>query len=241
MGNEVPDDLEPRPEETYRCVASSALGFIQQIAVSYLPHGYHHYVSGVISDDKDPVTVDSALLAKYDIALSRSARHRRRVAKVGNVHYIRFERFFVLLADDFPHRFHTEERGVIRNFCREPLQCFGYSIRFRRSLPYWMGARGHTVVRVAQPVFDEAKARVLRHALRPKAELERIIFRLPFEAYAGVRFQIRGLVNELNKKRRDARLEPISHRSGQYHRHSIPVFDPIPMKVARRLARLRIP
>jgi len=38
----------------YRCVATSLAGFLQQLTVSYLSHGYWFYVTGCIPDGKDP-------------------------------------------------------------------------------------------------------------------------------------------------------------------------------------------
>ena len=42
----------------YRCVASTVDGFLQQLAVAYITHGYWFYVVGEIPEGKDPVTVD---------------------------------------------------------------------------------------------------------------------------------------------------------------------------------------
>ena len=60
----------------YRCEAVSVAGFVQQIACTYLRHGYWFYVTGIIPQDKDPCAVDEKLLKKYDIALSESTRGR---------------------------------------------------------------------------------------------------------------------------------------------------------------------
>ena len=38
----------------YRCEAATAVGFVQQLACSYLLHGYHHYVVGELPEYKDP-------------------------------------------------------------------------------------------------------------------------------------------------------------------------------------------
>jgi len=61
----------------YRYEASSATGFVQQLACNYLPHGYWFYVTGRIPIPKDLRDVDQKLLAKYGIAISRPARARR--------------------------------------------------------------------------------------------------------------------------------------------------------------------
>src|SRR6266849_4698714 len=79
----------------YRCEAQTVPGFIQQLAVSYIGHGYWFYVAGNIPDDKDPPMVDAKLISKYGINLSRAARSRRKAAGLANIQYIRFRHFFV--------------------------------------------------------------------------------------------------------------------------------------------------
>ena len=51
----------------YRCVASSPEGLVQQVAVSYLRHGYWFYVTGRIKSGKDPAVLDQ----KWFIRLKR--------------------------------------------------------------------------------------------------------------------------------------------------------------------------
>ena len=46
----------------YRCVATSVEGFVQQVAVQYLRHGYWFYVAGQIPEGKDSAAVDAKVL-----------------------------------------------------------------------------------------------------------------------------------------------------------------------------------
>ena len=66
----------------YRCETPTVAGFLQQLAVCYVRHGYWFYVSGVVPDTKDPRAVDEKLIAKYDIAVGRTTRARRKAADV---------------------------------------------------------------------------------------------------------------------------------------------------------------
>ena len=68
------EELEPQSNSSYlllwrpmqyRCEATSVEGFVQQIACSYLRHGYWWYVTGVIPKGKDAGAVDEKLMAKY--------------------------------------------------------------------------------------------------------------------------------------------------------------------------------
>ena len=112
----------------YRCVATSVAGFVQQLVSCYLPHGYWFYVSGVVPLDKKPRAVDRKLLAKYGIGVSRSSRARRKAVGIANVHYLRYQRRFLLLATHGFHPFFDEEQKSIRDVRRVPIKFAGYSI-----------------------------------------------------------------------------------------------------------------
>ena len=42
-------------------------GLIQQVALSYLRHGYWWYVTGIVPERKEPTEIDHNILSKYDI------------------------------------------------------------------------------------------------------------------------------------------------------------------------------
>lgn len=48
-----------------RFEATSVAGFIQQLAVAYLTHGYWFYVTGAIPERKDPWRIDAKLLERH--------------------------------------------------------------------------------------------------------------------------------------------------------------------------------
>src|SRR5262245_60629084 len=114
----------------YQCEATTPEGFVQQLAVSYLGNGYWFYVTGGIPEGKDPRSVDAKLLSRYQIDLSKWARARRKRAGKANLQYIRFGRFFVLLATHGEHPFFAEEASSIRDARRTPIRFRGYSISY---------------------------------------------------------------------------------------------------------------
>ncbi len=116
----------------YRCEVTSPAGFVQQLASGYLPHGYWFYVSGCIPEHKDPRGVDDKLLAKYGIGISRQSRARRKLVGIANVHYLRHQRFFVLLATHGHHPFYDEEAENIQDVRRVPIKFVGYSISVKK-------------------------------------------------------------------------------------------------------------
>lgn len=76
----------------YRCEATSATGFVQQLVASYLPHGYWFYVQGCIPLNKNPEMIDAKLIEKYGVAVSRQTRSRHKALGFANVHYLRYRR-----------------------------------------------------------------------------------------------------------------------------------------------------
>ena len=49
-------------------------------------------------EGKDPAVIDAKLVAKYGTDLTRQARARRKRLGISSVQYLRYGRFFVLLA-----------------------------------------------------------------------------------------------------------------------------------------------
>ena len=77
---------------------------------------------------KIPETVDEKLIAKYGIGVSRTSRARRKAVGIANVHYIRYQRRFLLLATHGFHPFYDDEAKNIRDVRRIPIKFEGYSI-----------------------------------------------------------------------------------------------------------------
>lgn len=204
----------------YRCEALSIAGFIQQLAVSYLPRGYYFHVTGRIPRGKNPAEVDRKLIEKYRIGGSKWARARRKLSGLAAVQYLRHLDFFVLLATHGSHRFFEEEAQVIRDARRTPVRYAGYAVSFRG---------GHSCVRIDRETFRDLKSCFLDLALhRSAAHLEVQLRALPFEPYAPIRSQLLQLVRAVNGKRKAAGFEPVSPRCLRLHRHIIRPFDELP-------------
>jgi len=184
----------------YRFEAKTIEGFVQQVAVHYVSKGYWFYVSGIVPEGKDPGAVAQKLIAKYGIDVSKFVRARRKVAGGANVQLILFGRIFLLLATHGEHRFFEEERTRIRD-CREtPIKFASYAIAYRG---------GHVQVRIERETERELKAFFNERALWSEEKLARLFSSLPFEPYAPVRRQILVMLNQVNRKRRWANLEPL--------------------------------
>ena len=202
----------------YRCEATSAEGFVQQLAVSYLGNGYWFYVVGEVPEGKDPRRVDEKLIARYGIDLSKWARARRKRAGLANLQYLRFGRLFVLLATHGEHPFFEEEASSVRDARRTPIRFRGYSISYRN---------GHPHVRIEQDEYNRLKAYFLDVALHRSAErLGGELGRLPFESYAPVRVQLLAVLRAVNRERARAGFEPVPKSCFRFNRRVCRPFEP---------------
>lgn len=197
----------------YRCEASSLEGFVQQIACSYLRHGYWWYVTGHIPDRKDGREIDGKLLKKYGIDVSESTRARRKQLGRANMQYLRLGRFFVLMATKGKHDFFEEEKQGIRDIRRVPLRIGGYSISYRMGGRKRTGERDHrrhAHVAIERGRYLEIAAHVRELAShRSTTRLALAFYRIPFEPYAPIRRQLLRLLSSANEVRRQAGHLPL--------------------------------
>ncbi len=213
---------------SYQCVTGSVAGFLQQLAVAYLGHGYWFYVTGHVPEGKDPAAVDEKLLRKYEVSISKWARARRKRADLANVHYLRHERFFVLLASRGHHAF-FEGEAHFKDAREEPIRFGGYSISVKRGVD----GRLHPSVRLHPETYRELRAYFVELATRRSVEaLSAELHRLPFEPYAPVRRQLLNILRALNRARRVAGLEAVPISALRLSRKGVKPFEVVPLKEA---------
>ena len=143
-----------------------------------------------------PHSVDAKLIAKYGMAMSPSSRARRKAAGFANLHYLRYDRLFLLLATQGQHRFKTEEEGNIRDVRRSRIHFGGHSIRVVRGNylkkaspdePAVPDEKLRVRVLIAREPYAELKAYFLENSLRWSAERFASEFmNLPYVPYAPV-------------------------------------------------------
>lgn len=185
----------------YRCEATSVEGFVQQVAVQYLRHGYWFYVAGSVPAGKDPRAVDRKLIAKFGITTSSKERTRRKRAGLANLHYIRHDRFFLLMATHGRHRFFDDEAGQIRDARRHPIKFAGYAISYRNR---------HTCVRIERHEYQQLKAWFLDMGCRRSVAALAAEFRSTrFVIYAPVRKQLLEIWRTLNRSRHNGGFDSV--------------------------------
>lgn len=189
----------------YRCETSSVAGFIQQLAVGYVQHGHFFYVTGQVPDGKDVHAVDRKLIERYGLDVSKWTRAREKGKGGASVQYLRYGRFFVLIATAGRHEFFEGEKGV-RDLREHPIRFAGYSISYRRGVD----RRFHVSVRIAPDEYLRLKAFFVDLACHQSVDgLAAEFSRLPFEPYAPVRRQLLNLLRAVNRERHAAGFEPV--------------------------------
>ncbi len=205
----------------YRCVATSVEGFVQQLAVAYVTHGYWFYVTGQIPEGKDPAAVDQKLVERYGIAISKWARARRKRRRLANMQYLRHERTFVLVATKGRHEFFERERETICDIRRVPIKFAGYSIGCRIG----PDGRWHPCVRMCSQDFANLKEYMAERARhRSKDALVSELNRLPFQPYAPVRRQLLMITRAVNSVRIAASLDTLEFSDMRMRRRIVHPF-----------------
>ncbi len=195
----------------YRCEAASPEAVVQLIAASYLRHGYYWYVTGKIPDGKPVDRVDRKLIDKYGIDVTEWQRSKRRKAGIANSHYLRHDRWFILMltAGHHPLRGSTKAGGEgehLRDCRRVPIRFSGYSISYRRSglaQPAGQPDRWHAHVRIDSENYSRLKAHFESIAVHRSPEnLAEEFRKIPYARYAPVRRQLLNILRRVNDQRK---------------------------------------
>ena len=135
------------------------------------------------------------------------------------MHYLRYQRRFLLLATHGFHPFYDDEAQSIRDARRIPIKFEGYSISVAKggflqkaseAVVALRDTKWRVRVQIERELYRGLKAYFedIASAGRPanwRAELAD----LPFEPYAPVRQQLLNLVRYINQRRKAANLEPL--------------------------------
>jgi hypothetical protein len=204
----------------YRCEAASPEAFVQQLACNLVNHGYWHYVAAEIPPGKDPQAVDAKLIAGYGLELSKWARARRKAKGKAKLSYLRYGRFFVLIATEGEHLFLRRE-GNVRDIRRQPIHFHGYSIGCGKG----SDGRYHTSVKIGAEAANGLLAYFLGLAMhRSKHHLIHEFEQIRFVPYARVRRQLLKLLRLVNNRRKMCGFEPVPMSALRLRRQIVKVF-----------------
>ena len=148
---------------------------------------------------------------------------RRKKLGHANVQYLRYDHFFVLLAQHGEHPFFAGEASQVRDIRKQPLFFMGYSIACRRASG---DGTWHASVRVQNRVLRQLKVEFERMAVHRSVEqLCRDMQSLGFEPYAPVRDQLRGIVRAMNRRRKMAGLDLVPAGAVRLRRLQVKPFE----------------
>jgi len=201
----------------------SAAAFVRQLVTAYLHHGYWWYVADTIPAHKrDLHKVDRNIIDRWRIDLPRRQRILRKHQGRANLHYLRHDRFFVILATGGQHEFKQHNAASLRCIKNDRLFYGGYSVRYAqagyKSRAKWKDPniaerdpkrRAH--VRIERREYEALRAQFLELALHRSVDYLRAVFwNVPFDAYQPVQWQLHVIRREVNALRKTAGIEPLS-------------------------------
>jgi len=193
----------------YRCEAASVSGFLAQL-VRYVAAGHYFYITGLIPVRKPVRRVDEKLLALYDVAKPKWRRARRHRAGIAGIHYLRYERFFVLIATNGEHRFFADHASQVKDIRRNALKFRGYSVRHTFST---VERRWKVFVRLERDTYRDLRGYLMQLAVHPdfraRERMEDEFRGLPVVPYQPVHRQLLAILRAVNRKRRQARLSKL--------------------------------
>ena len=225
----------------YRCEAISPEAVVQLIAASYLRHGYYWYVTGRIPDSKSATSVDRKLIDKYGIDITEWQRSRRRKQGIANAHYLRYDRWFVLMLTEGHHALRAPARKGgegehLKDVRRTPLRFAGYAISYRRSGIASAGGgptKWHAHVRMDTDTYATLKAHFDWIAVHRSAEqLAQEFAAIPFARYAPIRRQLLNLLRRVNDCRKQHAYEPLPYAVLKLSRSPVKVYVDPPQSIA---------
>lgn len=202
----------------YDAIATSRSGFVQQLAVQYVTHGYHHWVEGWIPEGKDRAAVLERMVAYYNITHSANTRWDRKRKGLPNCQLLCYGRYWVLLSAKSDRRqlaheswkdhpfyrtlesYRPASKGVpgrkgYKHISKYPIQFEGYSIGY---------SNGHVSVRIARSVYQQELAFFVEKATKWSEErlIEEMRKRLlRFERYRPVQRQHARIIRAVNEAR----------------------------------------
>lgn len=191
--------------------------FLRRIAFDYARFGYTRFTLREVPKDKDLAIVDRKIRCAYNLTACRTKRMRMKRRGEARVQYLRFRHSFVLLATQGTHAEFERLRSYdMRN---APLHFRGYSIGFRGPI---------VSVQVAQKVWARVEWQIGTLTFEKTSVLEEAIATLPYYHFPDVICQKQRLLNQINKRRKQAGLRPATLMLPQNRQHWRCSYDPKP-------------
>ena len=133
------------------------------------------------------------------------------MAGTAGIHYLRHNRFFLLIATHGKHILFTDHATTIRDIRRQALHIGGYDVRYTYSE---REKRWKVFVRLDRETYGNLRADMLALAIRTSHRspdtLEQEFRQLRWQPYEPVRQQLAAVLKAVNRRRRYAGYAPVS-------------------------------
>lgn len=180
-------------------LCSSIGSLLFKVSVYAFPHGYYHYVHQTLPDGRDYAKIDSRIIEKYEVKLSKSRRSRVR-KKGGTVcKYWRMgSEAFILATEGSPeHRFFHEE-ACYKDIRKQPLVIGYYTVG--------MLNEGRTYVKLRKSRLRHVQAQLDRMTYEDGNRVQAYFDGISSFTFKGVLEQKQRLKARVNIRRRRAGL-----------------------------------
>ena len=185
----------------YPCVAASPKAFVEQLAYAYIHYGYRYYVTGVVPQRLAAGQFDARIIEKFGLDISRHKRRKQRSEGFGSIHFIRHNRFWVLISTPTTNgnKFfasNTESKtgeSLWHDVWNRAITFDGYAIR---------APQGEISIKIDRYEFKHLKNELLEVAkYEPAEQLTQVLKkRFHYKQYPGVQKQLYDLVQCLNER-----------------------------------------
>src|SRR5262245_14294832 len=178
---------------TYRSQTTSKAGMLRMLSANYLPNDYFYYSYGHFMSEAHARRVEPDIICRYELALSKNQRWRRKENGLANVQFLRYRLFYLFVATLGTHPWHLKQADR-RDFRRQPLHFHGYTVSYRG---------GHSCVRLSPKTEQELRAYFVAVALSRRAtDLAREFRSLPWLPYAPVVQQLLSILDAVSDRRK---------------------------------------
>jgi hypothetical protein len=176
----------------YHAQTTSKAGLLRMVAANYLPNEYFSYSYGYFRDEEQARRLELDIICRYELALSKDQRYRRKLAGLANLQFLRYRLFYLFLATPGVHPFYRQQSDL-RDFRRQPLHFAGYAVALRA---------GDPSVSLSPATEQRLRSYFLAVALvRRATDLAREFRSLPWLPYGPVVGQVLSILSAVNERR----------------------------------------
>ena len=189
---------------SYQFLADSPEAFLRQLTANYLAKGYRYYSAGCIREELSVENADRAIIKHYKLdSMSKDKRYRNKQNGIANIQYLRYGRFYLVLATEGEHEFYDPKKGEkrIRDVSEIPIHFHRYLILYNHRRPTCK-----LTLTLDKPTFKDLRAVCVEHGKHWQCQKKVESFMryrfAQYPSYGGVKDQFRHIISATNQFRK---------------------------------------